>query len=534
MTDSRNQATAHSFMSGGVIWLFLTFILAIYVFWTGIVSLGVAWTKAEYSHGPIIPLLSLYLFLRQLRERGVDQGPVNDRWVGVLVVIAGIGIATVGDLARIPDIVTYAMLVWLYGMLLIGFGFKNGWVYWPPVLHLIYMLPLPNFIYWQVSIQLQFMSSELGVWFIRMMNIPVFLDGNVIDLGEYKLHVAEACSGLRYLFPVMSFSYVFAVLYRGPVWIKAILLISAAPITVVMNSFRIGVIGVLVDSYGIEQAEGFLHYFEGWVVFILCILLLFGLARLMQLLVGDRRPIAEALDLSYHGIWPQVSKVFTMRRSAALIAATGLMVATAAVWVAAPEREQATVQRDSLVLFPPKIGSWRAGVQQQLTPEIEAVLGADDYLSVGFRSDEFGAPVSLFIAYYDKQTEGAGIHSPEVCIPAGGWEMSKIQRREIPLTNAAARAETPVVPVNRAVIQKGLNKQVVYYWFEARGRMVTNDYIAKGLTLLDGVTKGRTDGALVRLLTPVRPDETEADAEKRLQAFLDSSIDTLPRFIPGS
>jgi exosortase len=71
------------------------------------------------------------------------------------------------------------------------------------------------------------------------MSVPVFLEGNIIDLGVYKLHVAEACSGLRYLFPILSFSYIFAVLYKGPMWHKAVLLISAAPITVLMNSVRI-------------------------------------------------------------------------------------------------------------------------------------------------------------------------------------------------------------------------------------------------------------------------------------------------------
>ncbi len=108
--------------------------------------------------------------------------------------------------------------------------------------------------------------------------MPVFLEGNIIDLGVYKLQVAEACSGLRYLFPILSFSYLFAILYRGPVWHKAVLLLSAAPLTVFMNSFRIGVIGVLVNQYGIEQAEGFLHFFEGWVIFIACISVLFLMA----------------------------------------------------------------------------------------------------------------------------------------------------------------------------------------------------------------------------------------------------------------
>ena len=197
-----------------------------------------------------------------------------------------------GNLARIPDIVTYAMILWIYGLILVSFGWQRGRQFWPPVLHLVFMLPLPAILYWQLSIKLQFFSSEIGVALIRAMDIPVFLDGNVIDLGVYKLQVAEACSGLRYLFPVMSFSYIFSVLYRGPIWHKAVLLLSAAPITVLMNAFRIGMIGVLVDRYGIEQAEGFLHYFEGWVIFIACVLILFGLARADA--VDRPRPAAAA------------------------------------------------------------------------------------------------------------------------------------------------------------------------------------------------------------------------------------------------
>ena len=111
--------------------------------------------------------------------------------------------------------------------------------------------------------------------------------------------------------------------------------------------------------------------------------------------------------------------------------------------------------------------------------------------------------------------------------------MSEIQRREIGLINPDTQEITTTVPVNRAVIQKGLRKQVVYYWFEARGRRVTNDYVAKALTLVDAITRSRTDGALVRLLTPIRPGETEAQAEERLRSFLDDSVDVLPRFIPS-
>ena len=87
--------------------------------------------------------------------------------------------------------------------------------------------------------------------------------------------MAEACNGLRYLFPLTSFGFLCAFLFRGPLWQKAIIFLSTLPITVLMNSFRIGVIGILVEYYGISMARGFLHDFEGWIVFMACVGILF-------------------------------------------------------------------------------------------------------------------------------------------------------------------------------------------------------------------------------------------------------------------
>ncbi|MDH5452420.1 MAG: exosortase, partial [Paracoccaceae bacterium] len=243
------------------------------IFWIGFVSLAQAWSTAEYSHGPLIPLISLYLFLRELRRRPLPDAHVTTRWPGIAIIFAALAIATLGNLMRVADIVTYAFIIWVGGVVITVFGWHRGKTHQLPVLHLIFMLPLPQILYWKLTIFLQWVSSAIGVWFVSLAGVAVFLEGNVIDLGVYKLQVAEACSGLRYLFPILSFSYLFAILYRGPIWHKAVLLLAAAPLTILMNSFRIGVIGVLVDRYGIEQAEGFLHFFEGWVIFLFCILI---------------------------------------------------------------------------------------------------------------------------------------------------------------------------------------------------------------------------------------------------------------------
>ncbi|MEO1603608.1 MAG: exosortase C-terminal domain/associated protein EpsI, partial [Pseudomonadota bacterium] len=269
-------------------------------------------------------------------------------------------------------------------------------------------------------------SSEIGVWFIRMMGIPVFLEGNIIDLGVYKLQVAEACSGLRYLFPILSFSFVFAVLYRGPVWHKIVLLVAAAPITVLMNSFRIGVIGFMVDQRGIEAAEGFLHLFEGWVIFGACVAILFLMAIAMQRLSPNPKPLADTIDLEFDGLGAQAARVTTHVPSAALIAGALMTTAVSTAWVAAPQPETVRLERSPFAVFPRTLGDW-SGNNAYLEPDIEAVLGADDYYSAFYHRDGDETGVDLFIAYYHKLTEGEGIHSPEVCIPTAGWEIAGME-----------------------------------------------------------------------------------------------------------
>ena len=495
-------------------------------FWDGINALLAAWQTAEYSHGPLIPVLSGYLFLRHLKTEPVHHGAVPDRWQGVLVVLLAILLGSIGKLARIPDIVAYALIVFIAGLVLISFGWRRGVLFWAAIIHLLFMLPLPGTLYWKVSTYLQFVSSEFGVFLIRAMNIPVYLEGNIIDLGVYKLHVAEACSGLRYLFPIMSFSYVFATLYRGPVWHKAVLLLSAAPLAVLMNSLRIGIIGIVVNSYGLDHVEGLTHLLEGWVIFISCVLLLFALAKIMLLMQRSTMTLAESLDLDTAGLGPQIARLRFVQPSLASFVALGLFVAALGVWNLAPPRTTTEIQRQPFAVFPATLGDWELSNLQTLEPAIERVLGADDYYAATFASD--GAPdTDVFMAWYEDQTRG-GIHSPEICLPAGGWEMAEIERVDMAATFGTAEA----FPINRAIIQKGTTRLLVYYWFEQYDGRTASDFLAKGVLLRSAVRHGRTDGALVRLITPILPGEGESAAEARLNDIARPLIDEVAQFIP--
>ena len=496
-------------------------------FQEGVTKLLNSWSMPEYSHGPLIPMLSGLLFLRELRRLPAESGPIRDRWPGVAAVALSVLVGLVGKIAGIADIVAYALIAFIGGVILVSFGFRRGLMFWPAVLHLVFMLPLPATLYWKVSTSLQLFSSEVGVAMVRAAGIPVYLDGNIIDLGIYKLHVAEACSGLRYLYPIMSFSYIFAALYKGPIWHKAVLLLSAAPITVMMNSVRIGIIGIIVDSYGLAHVEGITHLLEGWVIFLTSVVILFGLVKAMLWLQPTRMTLSESLDIEFENLGPQIRRVANLRLSAGLVAALGITAGAALFWHVTPERESPVIERLPLALFPSSVGDWRRVSTETLEPDIERALKADDYLSVTYASDDAAVPVDFFVAWYADQTKG-GIHSPEVCLPGGGWEMEEIVRVDIGQKLGIAEA----FEINRAVIQRGEQRLLVFYWFEQYGGRTASDLAAKAALIQYGFFYNRTDGSLIRAITPMQPGESVPTAEARLLDFTAPMIGVISNFVP--
>jgi exosortase D (VPLPA-CTERM-specific) len=375
------------------------------------------------------------------------------------------------------------------------------------------MIPLPPFVFINLSAKLQLLSSAIGVAIIRAFSIPVFAEGNVIDLGLYRIQVAEACSGLRYLFPLMSFGFLMGYLYRGPFWQRALLFLSTIPIAILMNSLRIGAIGITVEHWGSEAAEGFLHLFEGWTVFILCLALLFGEAALLWRLSGFRGGFADMLqvDLPPRAAFGALLPRTVVAASARPMIFAALALACAAILgpVLGTQRETIPAHR-SLTLFPATFGPW-AGHTVPLEPSILKQLAADDYLHSDYVDETAQARVNLYVVYFASQKDGTGIHSPQNCLPAGGWEIESIRQQAV--SGGAAGS------VNRVLIRKGLSRMLVYYWFHQRGRDLTREIAVKWYILADGVTQHRTDGSMIRLVTPLGPGEDEAKGDGRLQDF---------------
>lgn len=396
------------------------------------------------------------------------------------------------------------------------------------------MIPLPEFLYNQLSGRLQLLSSQLGAGIIDLLGISVFVEGNVIDLGVYKLQVVEACDGLRYLFPLMTIAFITAYFFKDRFWKKAVILLSSIPIAILMNSFRIGMIGILVEHFGTKAAEGFLHFFEGWVVFMLCILILIGEMWLLAKIGGRRHlgdlfriesdpPPSGASVLSS----AQATAPATWRLSRPFVTTIVVLAASALLATSVEAREDARVPRKTFVDFPLSIEEWR-GQDLPLEQVYIDTLKFDDYMLIDYR-DHDGGYINLYAAFYASQRKGQSAHSPRSCIPGGGWEITSLSMREIPALEPGA----PSFRVNRALIQRGRNSQVVYYWFKQRDRHVTNEYLVKWYLLWDALTRNRTDGALVRLVSFPHDDEDLDAVDRRLTTFAAQVAGHLGEFVPN-
>jgi exosortase D (VPLPA-CTERM-specific) len=496
-----------------------------FAFETG-VRFSASWImgRPEYSHGVLIPFIAAFLVWQ--RREALERLPFDGSWTGFVLLAFGVALNLMGKLSALFIIQQYSVVLAFYGLVMAMVGtavFRRIWV---PMLLLLFMIPLPEFLLQGMSAKLQLVSSQIGVWVIRLFGISVFLEGNVIDLGVYKLQVAEACDGLRYLFPLMTLGFMVASFYRAPTWKRVLVFVSSIPITILMNSFRIGVIGVTVEHWGIGMAEGFLHEFQGWAVFMFSAALMLALMAGLSAIGRDRQPWRDAFGLEFPAARPRDAIVRQRPVPASFVAASAMLVAAAVAVQLVPERVEDIPARAGFVDFADRLGGWN-GRKEPLERVYRDALKLDDYLMANY-SDGAGHVANLYVAWYDTQRAGRSTHSPRTCLPGGGWAMEEFSQVDLP----GIAFEGRPLRVNRAIIRLGDSRQLVYYFFKQRHRIVTNEYLVKWYLFWDSVTRNRTDGALVRLIMPVPPGDTLQAAEQRLTGFAALAIPRLAAHVP--
>lgn len=190
--------------------------------------------------------------------------------------------------------------------------------------------------------------------------------------------------------------------------------------------------------------------------------------------------------------------------------------------------------RQPLRGLPIHVGEWSGRVNPDFDERVVRILGADEYLTRVYRHGT-APPVDLFIGYYGSQRTGSVIHSPLNCLPGAGWQ--PIDRRRVAVDVDLAASGEPrrvrAVAMNRVVVQKGDEQQVVLYWYQERGRVIASEYASRAYMVLDAARYGRTDGALVRVTTPAGSDARDVEAAAaRLIEFVQLIFPLLPGYLP--
>lgn len=189
-------------------------------------------------------------------------------------------------------------------------------------------------------------------------------------------------------------------------------------------------------------------------------------------------------------------------------------------------RAEAQAPREALAMLPRTLDAWRAPIDTPLPKDSIATLGVDDYVSRTYVNEATGAPVNLYIGYYASQRQGDTIHSPQNCLPGAGWQPVEGGRQSLDLGGRT-------ITVNRYLIEKGLDRQVVLYWYQGRGRVVANEYANKFWLMLDAARVHRSNGALVRVMASVaRSAPGTAAADEAAAAFTRTIFPRLSAYLP--
>jgi len=509
----------------------ITYLISLFIIYFDSYKTMLKWWKREdYNYCYLVPFVVVYL-LWEKREKLLNVS-ASPTWWGLIPFVFGVSLYWLGELGG--EFYTIYISSWfvLMGICLAHLGWRKLKIILFPMAFIITMFPPPNFVFNNISLRMKLLSSKIGVDMIQLYGMSAYRQGNIIDLGFTQLQVVDACSGLRYLIPLIVLGLLLAYFFKASLWKRILLVISTIPISIFVNSLRIASVGILYQFWGPAVAEGFFHDFSGWLIFMVSLgILLVEMWIFKKLPPRDNGKIMGSTAAGIENSQTHMQQDLRPQRKRFLnppqfVPILILMVLTAVISFSVEFREKTPVAK-SFKQFPEQIGGW-SGYQGSMDLEIIDELDLSEYFLADYLN-QANQSVNFYVAYYESQSKGESIHSPASCLPGSGWSFGEAGVISITLEKPVPRE----IRIMRAVMKKADAVQVSYYWFPARGRILTNLYELKFFTFWDALTRQRTDGALVRLITPVYPDEDIKDADERLQDFTKQVIPLLDQFLPS-
>ena len=511
-------------------------LLGLSLFHTVLSQMVAQWNSNDFTYCYFIPIIIAYLIFE--KRNIIKEIRVTHQWLGIIPFAIGIFLFCLGELAGEYYTLYVSLLCIIIGITIFHTGYDRARSLLFVFILIIAMFPFPTFIYTKLSVNLQLISSQLGTAMLQVVGLPAYREGNIIDLGFRKLHVVDACSGLRYLMPLIVLGLIVAYFAKGSLWKKIFVVLSTIPLAIVMNGTRIALAAISAAYLRPEISDGILHDFTGFVFFMASFGLLVGEVIVLGKL---SKPLAKASDASKlndlqsfeagrgevetapYRVAIAGKREFPWQPQSAVVLL--LLITTLIISHGINFRETVPIKKP-FAQFPLDVGTWH-GKRAFLDSDVLSQLHFSDYTIIDYVNPD-GKLISLYVAYWQSQRKGESIHSPETCLPASGWLFTKAGLISFPVPERENG-----LTVNRVVFEKVDEKQVAYYWFPLRGRILHNIWQLKFFNFWDALTMKRSDGALVRIITPLSKNENAEIADKRLQQFTHQISPTLRDFLPG-
>lgn len=264
-------------LAGLLLWLYIPVLRHLVGQW---------WHDPNFSHGFFVPPFSAFVVWQE-RNRLARLQP-QPSWSGLLILGLGMGVLLLGQMGAELFLSRFSLLLVLAGMIVLFLGWNFFRVLLFPWAFLLLMIPIPAILFNRVTFPLQLLASRVASSTLPWMGVPVLREGNVIKLPVMALEVADACSGIRSLMSLTTLAVIYGYLTEQRISVRVLLALASLPIAVVANSLRVIGTGLLVQYWDPDKAQGFFHEFQGWLMFVASLLMLYLLHRLVVILWGEK------------------------------------------------------------------------------------------------------------------------------------------------------------------------------------------------------------------------------------------------------
>lgn len=265
---------------------FATGVAFIALFWLPLINTADAWLHdPEYGHGLLLAPVAAFLAWKA----GVRPSARPQPWIGLAILFFAVAARYISGLATGLFVMRLSLLAGIVGLIVFAWGLRQVLHWWLPIGLITLSVPLPDIVMTTLALPLQFQASQMGAALLAWRDVPVALTGNVIHLPGHQLFVTEACSGLRSISAMLALSLLIGGLWLHTPLLRAVLIVASLPIAIVLNGVRVFLTGFFVFFVDPSIGEGLMHYTEGWVIFVVALIVQAGVAWLLLRLEMLRR-----------------------------------------------------------------------------------------------------------------------------------------------------------------------------------------------------------------------------------------------------